>query len=147
MSSLFPTFSVPTTLASEPKVVEKFLYSPYFQVETGDFLIDGGGAVLYGSGYDAWVLWCLKTIHTERNACLAYPSYIGVEMEEAFREPSHSSCESAIERTITEALLADPKGRTVRIYDFDFSWVGETVDVSFTILSAEGDTASLTAKI
>lgn len=150
MASLFPSFDLPSgfsTLVSEVKVVNPFLSCPKFSVETGDFLLDGGGSVLYGSGKDAWILWCLKCLATERHAYLSYPSYLGVEMIAAFAEPDRPSQESAIIRSITEALLADPKGRTVRVFDFSFSWLGEAVSLSFTILSSEGDTASLTAKL
>lgn len=150
MASLFPSFQMPSafsTLVSEVKVGNQFLSAPKFSVETGDFLVDGGGSVLYGSGKEAWILWCLKCLATERYGYLSYPSHLGVEMIGAFSEPDRPSQESAIIRTITEALLADPKGRTVRVFDFSFSWLGEAVSLTFSILSSEGDTASLTAKL
>ncbi len=148
MANLFSTFDVPTTLASsETSNVDKYKSSLAFDLTTGEFITDGGGAVKYCSGYEAWVLWCVKTVSTERWAHLAYPSYIGAEMESAFKEPDRASQESAIERTINEALLADPCGRTVRVYDFEFSWVAEDATVTFTVLGSSGDTASVTAKL
>lgn len=147
MANLFPVFSVPTTLATSETVTEKYRPSIAFDVETGDFVVDGGGNMQYCSGYEAWVLWCSKTVSTERWAHLAYPSYIGTEMDSAFKEPDRDTQESAIERTITEALLADPRGRTVRVYDFSFTWKSEVATVSFTVLGSNGDSASLEAKI
>lgn len=147
MASLFPVFSVPSTVVASETVTEKYRPSLAFDVETGEFILDGGGTMKYNSGYEAWLLWCTKTIATERWAHLAYPSYIGTELDSAFQEPDRASQESAIERTITEALLADPRGRTVRVYDFSFSWESEVAMVGFTILGSKGDSTSLEVKL
>lgn len=146
MANLFPVFDIPSTLASDTIVGEKFKYAPAFQVETGEFLLNGSGKILYGNGYEAWILWCLKTIQTERWACRAYSNFIGVELVNAMAQPDRKSRESAIERTVTEAILADPKSRTVRVYEFEFKWFGDEVGVSFNLLGAEGDSATITVK-
>lgn len=147
MASLFPTFSVPSTLATTTTETDIYKPSLAFNVETGEFITDGTGAILYGSGFDEWVLWCCKMLSTERWAHKAYPNFIGVELDSAFKEPDRASQESAISRTITEALLADPRGRTVRVYDFVFYWAPDTSTVSFTILGRNGDTASVSGKL
>lgn len=147
MASLFPVFEVPSNLADTVAVTEKYLPSPLFDVATGEFAVDGSGKMLYGTGYDAWVLWCTKAVSTQRWAHLAYHSWTGVEAEEAFREPDRGAQELALIRTITEALLADPKGRTVRVYEFACEWLGDWVSVSFRVLGANGDTASIQSKL
>lgn len=146
MSQLFSVFEMPSTLVGQGVTVEKYKSSPLFDVKTGEFVVDGGGELLYGNGYDAWVLWCCKTISTQRMAHLAYRDAIGVEMVEAFQEPDRAEQESAIERTVTEALLADPKGRTLRVYNFNYEWYGEEVGISCTVLGENGDTASISTK-
>ena len=55
--SLFPVFDVPDTLAEELEEDEKYAPAPMWDVEKGDFVMDGAKKTLYGSGYDAWVLW------------------------------------------------------------------------------------------
>lgn len=147
MADLFPVFEVPSTLAESGVDFEKYLPSPLFDVGKGEFVVDGGGKILYGTGYEAWVLWCTKAVSTQRWAHLAYHSWTGVEAEEAMGEPDRASQESAMGRTITEALLADPKGRTVRVYNFSFLWEGDGLDISFQVLGADGDTASIQTKV
>lgn len=63
---LFPVFDVPSELEDEEEQESEYLPAPMWDVETGDFVTDGAGKALYGSGYDAWVLWCTKAILTQR---------------------------------------------------------------------------------
>lgn len=145
MAELFAVFDVPSTLAEAQTTTDTYRPSPSFDVGTGDFNVDGAGKLMYCSGYEAWVLWCTKTVVTQRWAHLGYRGNIGAEIDEAFSQPDRQAQQSYLERTITEALLADPKGRTVRVYDFAFSWLGDELSVNFTVLGADGDTASISA--
>ena len=150
MTDLFPVFNVPSVTADDIEIVDaqsRYPPAPMFDVEIGDFVLDGANQTLYGSGYDAWVLWCTKTILTKRWAHLGYSSNAGIEADEAFKEPDRPAQESAFKRTITEALLADPVGRTLQVRDFIFSWVSESLNITCTIVGVDGDTASITAKL
>lgn len=104
-TSLFPVFDVPATLAEDIENEERYAPAPLWDVERGDFVTDGANRTLYGSGYDAWVLWCTKSILTQRWAHTSYSGDTGIEAEQAFRESDRKAAESAFERTITEALL------------------------------------------
>lgn len=145
--ALFPVFEIPTVLVEDVVLGEKYFGSPQFDLETGEFVVDGGGRMVYGSGYEAWVLWCCKSIQTQRYGHLAYGRSIGTELEEAFALEDRKAQESFLERTVTEALLADPMGRTVRVYDFAFVWGVDDVCLSCVILGQNGDTASISVKI
>ncbi len=145
--NLFPVFDVPSTLAEEPEITERYLPAPMWNVETGDFVMDGAGKLLYGSGYDAWVLWCTKSILTQRWAHCAYSPNAGIEADEAFKEPGHKAVESTFERTITEALLSDPMGRTAQVRDFVFSWEGDNLWLECTVVGRDGNTASIKTKL
>ncbi len=147
MANLFPTFAVPTVLGETKTKTEQYRSSLAFDLETGEFVVDGGGKMKYCSGYDAWVLWCVKTIQTQRWAHLAYRSNIGTELKEAFTLWDRSAQESHLERTVTEALLADPKGRTVRVYDFEFLWETDSLYLTCTIFGQKGDTASISVSL
>lgn len=140
-------FEVSSVLSQDQVVSEPYPASWAFDVETGEFVTDGGGRVCYSDGYEAWKLWCCKTIATQRGSHLGYSSGVGVESDRALAEPDRASVMSALERTITEALLADPLGRTLRVYDFSFSLYGEDATASCTILGKSGDTASITVKM
>ena len=146
-ANLFPTFEVPAVLPEDEEITERYLPAPMFDFETGEFVTDGARRTLYGSGYDAWVLWCIKTVMTQRWAHLGYSSNAGIEAEEAFQEPDRNAQESMFERTITEALLADPKGRTIQVRDFIFIREVDGLRLSCVIVGVEGDTATITARL
>jgi len=144
---LFPVFDVPSILAEEQESQARYAPAPMWDVEKGDFITDGAKQTLYGSGYDAWVLWCTKAILTQRWAHDGYSSNEGIEAEEAFKEPDRQAAESAFERTITEALLADPMGRTTQVRDFEFSWEGDSLWISCVVIGEDGNTADIRAKL
>ena len=73
----------------------------------------------------------MKVVNTERWACLAYPDSIGTEMESALKEKTNAAVESAVERTITEALLVNPRTEYVR--EFEFTWNGDELLCSFVV--------------
>ena len=146
-NNLFPVFDVPSALAGETEAQNKYPPAPMWDVEAGDFVADGANKLLYSSGKDAWVLWCTKSILTQRWAHLGYNSNEGIEAEEAFKEPDRKATESAFERTITEALLADPMGRTSQVRDFAFQWEADSLWIECVVVGTDGDTASIKAKL
>lgn len=128
--NLFPTFEMPdiNPLNNSGNQI-KYGRSWYFDFETGDFVKDGGNHIKESDGHTAWIQWCIKTCLTERFAFLAYSDAIGVENEEVKQQPNRKASESVLERTITEALLADP--RTDSVQNFSFKWSGDEVYISF----------------
>ena len=150
MADLFPVFDVPATLADVTEETEeggKYIPGPMWDFAKGDFIRDGANRTIYGPGYDSWVLWCTKTIMTQRWAHLAYSNAYGVESDEAFAEDDRDAVEASFELSITEALLADPYGRTSSVQDFEFSWVGDELSISCTVVGTDGNTADIQAKI
>ena len=129
--TLFPTVAIPSL--SKPKQDNDVRYkrAPAWDPQAGDFVRDGAGKILTDTGRDAYVIWCIKTSQTERFAKLAYPSVIGAELEAAKQEKSQEAVELALERTIREALMVNPRTEYVR--DFDFRWNGDHVHVTFTV--------------
>lgn len=103
----------------------------------GDFARDGANRILQCDGADAYKTWCIKAVMTERKTCLAYPDTVGAEMMAAFQKPSQKAQESAIERTIRETLLANP--RTESVQDFSFTWKSDSVMVAFTVKGINQD--------
>ena len=144
---LFPVFDVPGALAENVATQRKYLPAPLWDAEAGDFVYNGARQPMYGSGYDAWVLWCIKTIQTQRWACHGYGSGAGVEAEEAFAEPDRASTESSFERTITEALLADPMGRTRIVQEFAFEWRSDSLHISCVVIGDDGNSATIDTDI
>ena len=143
INNLFPVFEMPPTLAVETRRPQRYHPAPLFDIERGEFILNGARQAAYGSGSDAWVLWCTKMILTQRFAHLAYGDDIGVEAEEAFRQPDRRAQESAFERTITEALLADSAGRTKQVRGFSFRWGADSLHISCEIIGHDGNSASI----
>ena len=144
-NGLFPVFDVPEVVEDEVNTAKQYPNSPLFDIETGEFVLNGSNQIVHGSGYDAWKLWCIKTVLTQRFSHLAYSSNVGIEAEEAFKEIDRDAQESAFERTITEALLADPLGRTVQVQGFEFEWGADSLKMSCEVTGVEGNTAAITA--
>jgi hypothetical protein len=146
--NLFPVFDVPSALYGDEILTKnRYAPAPLFDIEKGDFVVDGAKQMLYGNGYEAWILWCTKTILTQRWAFLGYSTNAGIEAEQAFVEPDRSAIESAFERTITEALLADPAGRTQQVREFAFSWCGDSLSISCVVSGDDGDSATISANL
>ncbi len=133
MNNLFPTFAVPKVVENKIPKENRTKKSVYFDFEKGDFSFESNGEIKTATPYDAWVQWCLKTVLTQRWAFLAYSTQAGVEIEEAFAQQDRKAQESYMEKTITEALLADPYQRTKRVYDFTFVWKTDGVEVTFWV--------------
>lgn len=145
--NLFPVFDVPATLANRAPNANRYPIAPLWDFEKGDFTTNEAQQVLYGTGHDAWVLWCVKTILTQRLAHYAYSGNAGIEADEAFKEPDRRAQESALQRTVTEALLADPKGRTRQARDFNFSWGVDSLNMSCVVIGANGNSATINASL
>ena len=128
---LFPVVSIPSL--SRPKQDNDVRYkrAPAWDLKAGDFVRDGAGKIVTDTGRGAYMVWCVKTSLTERFAKLAYPSSIGAELEAAKQEKSQDAVELALERTIREAIMVNPRTEYVR--DFSFRWDGDHVHASFTV--------------
>lgn len=128
---LYPVFEIPSAdIAASQDAERDFKPAPLFDYETGDFVRDGANRIVMVDGREAFKSWVRKTLKTQVGACLAYLEN-GIDIEGAMREPTHAAVQSALERTITEALLANPC--TERVYDFGFEWIADTVKVRFTV--------------
>jgi len=142
--NLFPVFDVPAVLAEDMQIRQMYRPAPLWDIEKGDFATDAAGRIINGSGYDAWVLWCTKTVMTQRFAHYGYSTNAGIEAEEAFMAPDRKAQESVFERTITEALLADPAGRTRQVQGFRFGWDdGDSLHITCEVFGNDGNSATI----
>jgi len=146
-NNLFPVFDVPATLTEDETPKAQYYPAPLWDVARGDFVLNGARQPLYGTGYEAWVLWCTKTILTQRWAHLGYSDNAGIEANEAFKEPDRAATSSAFERTITEAFLADPMGRTIQVKDFEIKWRADSLYITCTVVGQNGNTAVIEAAL
>ena len=137
MPDLYPTFEVPDIYMEGEQQTIKYGKSWAFDFELGDYITDGSGRTITLDGHQAWAQWCLKAVMTERFAHIIYSQNYGAEMKDAMRQPTRAAVESAVERTITETLLADVRTKTVR--DFTFRWDGENLYTECWVFPTIGD--------
>lgn len=147
MPNLFPTFDVPTVSDTALTDSEQYPYAVYFDFYKGDFIVSGEGTIISASPEEAWREWCLKVINTERDSLLAYSTNTGTELIDAFAHPTRKAQESAIEKTITEALLSDPLGRTTMVSDFVHVWGTDSLQTTMTVTGRNTARAIITANI
>lgn len=128
--SLYPVFSIPELDEGEQEEAEEMKAGPLFDYELGDFVLDGQNRVVFVDGRDNFMLWCLKALNTQLGACGAYEGF-GIDFDGAQEEPTRDAVQSAMERTITEALTENPA--TERVRDFSFDWNGSELYIEFVI--------------
>ena len=129
--TLFPVIDVPEITIPGQSANRPYPPSVSFDFETGDFVRDGACRMVPSSGFDTYMQWCRKVCLTERDRFLSYSTDIGVETEAALSLTDRAAVESALERTITEALMVNVHTEYVR--DFDFQWAGNSLNVTFTV--------------
>ena len=129
-NGLYPVFDIPEDREDEEDVEQRFLPTPLFDFERGDFVRDGSNRIVMVDGRDAFVLWVLKILSTQEGACLSYLEQ-GVDIEGCMAEENRAAIQNALERSITEALMVNPC--TERVYDFSFVWDTDSVRVSFIV--------------
>lgn len=127
---LFPVVNVPVEEAEEEEYDEEYRPSALWDFEKGDFAVDGAGRVVEANGMEAFIQWCVKAAQTERYTCLAYDDDIGTEID-SLEKDDPLAVESEIERTITEALMVNPRTEYVR--DFEFTSNGDVLNCTFTV--------------
>lgn len=125
------TFSVPEFIEESSEYDTTYRRSMKWDYEAGDFVRDGAHRIPECNGYEAFATWCYKISQTERYRCLAYPNEIGVEMERAMKNDDADTVESMVERTITDALMVNPRTEYVR--DFAFWWDGDDLKCKFKV--------------
>ncbi len=133
--NLFPVFDVPEIITPAPAEEQKYKPSVYFDYALGDFRRDGANKLVTAEGKEAYMQWCVKTVLTERLDRTAYSSDIGTELEDALKQEDHQAVESAMERTITEALMVNKRTEYVR--NFEFTWDSDGLHCDFIVKGKE----------
>lgn len=118
--------------------------SVYFDSDLGDFIRDGSQSLIESSELDAWIQWCKKCMETPRYSCIAYSDDFGIDTEEAFASNDREHIESILTNEITEALAADPYGRTEYVGSIDFYWIdADSVQIECEVVGIDGVSVDL----
>lgn len=119
-----------------------------FDNQGGDFRRDGKNRMLDSTGIESWQSWIINCLQTERYKHLAYSTDFGIELDAVFAAASRSEAESILTRQISEAIMADPYGRTEYIEDIEYDWTApDSVEVRLIVHGIEDITIDITAYI
>ena len=151
MANLFPVGYENEVITEDDLNAEKpvgYRNGVDFDYELGDFKRDGKNKMLDSSGIESWKSWCNNCLNTERYKHLAYSTDFGIEIDAALKARNQAEAESILTRQITEALMADPYGRTEYIEEIIFDWTStDTVNVGVSIHGKYDVTIDVTAYI
>lgn len=119
-----------------------------FSFEKGDLLRNGSNDIMECSPFEAWVQWCQKCCMTPRFQCDAYSTDFGIDLRDVIGASSKSEAESILTSEISEALAADPYGRTDYVKSVEYKWLSEdTVEATITVLGIDQTSATITSTI
>lgn len=149
--NLFPTgYESETSTVSEiaKKTPVGFRNGVAFDYLAGDFPRDGRRRLMDSTGIESWKSWVINCMATARYKYLAYSPSFGIEIEKVFAATSRSEAESILTRQITDAMRADPYGRTQYIESIAYDWNSpEAVEVTAVLHGLEDVTIDVTAYI
>lgn len=100
-----------------------------------DLQLDGTGNIVLSDPEDAWLDWCKKALSTPRYLCDSYSDNIGIDTEAAFEADSRGEAEEILRSEISDALEADPYGRTATVEEVEFEWVAPDAVVVTVIIT------------
>lgn len=121
-------------------------YAPGLFFE-GDLRRDGKFRLVESTGVECWEQWCRKCLLTPRYGSPCYSAGYGIDWEEVLSADSREVAKSILTREISEALLADPRGRTRYVRSVDVDWLPEGgVDVHVSAVGIENATADFTIR-
>lgn len=119
-----------------------------FAWDPGDFPRDGRNRLTEASGVESWQQWCMNCLQTARYKHLAYSDDFGIDIDEVFSAESQEEAESILTSEITEALQADPYGRTEYVSFVDYEWTApDSVLATVTVVGIADVTIDVTAYI
>lgn len=141
--TLFPVIDVPELIDDDGLYDYRYHPSYRWDIASGDFVRDGACKIEPCDGEEGYKVWCIKAVQTERYRCMAYPDEIGSEMESAMRHVDQEAVKSAVERTITETLLTNPRTEYVR--EFEYEQTGDGLKVTFVVKGVNIDEFQISA--
>ena len=145
---LFPTYPVPDISETTATYTQKTIYGPYFDISLMDIARQNFGKIKLATEQELLMMWCVKAIATERYSLMAYTDNYGVELESAMQIVDKKARESAIEKTITETLMADPLQRIYAVRDFIFTRnAPDSTIVEFTVVTRDNLSFKLSAEL
>lgn len=135
-------FEIPESAAGNRGYDRTYRRSYAWDYEKGDFVTDPAGRVAGCTGAEAYMTWCYKVAQTERYACRAYGTEIGVQMERVMLQDDERMAESMLQRTVTDALMVNP--RTESVSGFEFVRTSDGLHCSFEVCGTGGNSFRVT---
>ncbi|MCU7380525.1 DUF2634 domain-containing protein [Clostridiales Family XIII bacterium ASD5510] len=112
-----------------------------------DFIRDGQNRLITATGVEAWKQWCMNCIAMERDSSVIYSPDYGIYAKDALATSDRNEAESILIREITEALKADPLGRTDYVAEIEFVWGPDSVTVQVEVVGIDEATIDIEVPI
>lgn len=133
---------------SEMDEVVGYKIAPYFDMKSGDFLINGSGQVITAEPVEAYTQWCEAVLATDRYNHECYTDDIGIDYEEIFAAVDREEAKTIIESEISEALACDPYGRTKYVQNVECEWVGpDEINVTVEVVALDNEFVTINTTI
>ena len=139
--ALIPEFNIPEFIEESLKTDHESIFkrSIDFDFKEGGIKRDGKNNLANANFIKTFNDWVVKALSTERGTCDFYSDNYGAEFEKIFRMNDRKQQEMAIEKTVTETILADDLKRARYINGFKFNWQVGSVEVKFNVFTDKGE--------
>lgn len=129
-----------------PQVPGDQLLGWKFDFEQGDIAFDPSGKPVMVQGQDAYTVWALKAILTERFVYPIYSPEFGTEIAELIRRDlPRSVLDSLLRQEIEDVLRLDP--RTLQVHVESVRFRDDRVDVDVRVRLAFGEETRMTVSV
>lgn len=132
----------------DEETVIGYKIAPYFDSNTGDFILNGSGQIITANEVEAYIQWCENVVATDRYNHDSYTDDIGIDYDEVFAAETQEEAETILESEISEALACDPYGRTQYVQNVAFEWTGpDEVEVSIEVMALDNELVTVNTVI
>lgn len=122
--------------------------APYFDMRTGDFLLNGSGQIITADPVTAYTQWCEAVILTDRYNHDCYTDDIGIDYNEIFAAADREEAKTILESEISEALACDPYGRTQYVQNVECEFIGpDEVLVTVEVVALDNELVTINTTI
>ncbi|RAT95924.1 DUF2634 domain-containing protein [Brevibacillus sp. Leaf182] len=136
--SIFPVFPViDDSPAQELRPIKNVLRTYKFDFETGQFAVRPDGKSIMIDGEEALLQKATKALRTDRYMFSIYSSDYGNELKELIRSDGTRAWKQAEAKRLVQEALEYLYG-IERCENFSFEWVGNTMKISFLMVTEEG---------
>jgi hypothetical protein len=137
-----PSVKVPTQQATNVVLFPPDILCDY---ETGDFVTDASGDIVWASGLRSWQQCWVNRLIVQQSAHCIYPRSLGINHERLMRLPTRQRVEAEYTGRVKAQAQRDRATREVR--RINYQWQYDTCHMYMQFVSVAGDSAPLSVSL